>query len=457
MLYFQIGIFMKNQINIASQNSQQVSQDLQNSEVITPPKRKINYWMISSIAMAVLLVIVSAVFFLRFRLQKQMNSQQQVNNELAQSGSGLSSKDEFVNWKIYTDNKYGFEFKYPPEITLENGKDETSGKQYLYLRGYGSLKITPEQQGLGFENPNAEITSQPLMVNGKQVLLGGNIIEKTKIVEKFPKATNTSYIVIIPYPDKRDYSIMANYYFFIFNGIVDKSSEETLDKILSTLTFFDPKEFSVLNPTEITTFKSKHLKLSFRYPSSWGQIDETLRSGTTGKRYDLTFNGNVGGSALGFGSITAGGRTKDFSEGRGGYIADAATGFSSPREFCDSNFGKQGTSCEAINQNIVVQLVIPKYEDVCPPNPGQYWFSKRVWVSLTGQEVDGFMLEYSNFWSKQFVEMTSPNLDCSKTTKEKFEATVSKISEKLKSYTTDQSTKANLDGFDAFVNSIVFN
>lgn len=308
---------------------------------------------------------------------------------------------------------------------------------------------------MGFENPNAEITTQPLLVKGNQVSIGGKNIEKTKIVEKFPKTTTTSYIVIIPYPDNREYSIMTNYYFF--NGTVDRSSEETLDKILSTFTFFDPKEFSVLNPTGITTFKSKYLKLSFRYPSSWGQIEESLRPGTTGKAYNLTFNGDVGGSALGFGSITAGGRTKDFSKGRGGYIADAATGFSSPREFCDLNFGKQGISCETINQNIVVQLVVPKYEDVCPPNPGQYWFSKRVWVNLTGQEVDGFMLEYSNFWSKQFVEMISPDLDCLKTNKEKFEVAVSKITEKIKSGATDQTTKTNIDGFDAFVKSIVLN
>lgn len=428
------------------------------NKIISVIKKKGNITIILTVCLLFVAIIFIGYFYWRARIfesTKKLTNIIPTAQYTSPAISELSSKDEFVNWKIYTDNKYGFEFKYPPDFPLEKRKEESSEKQYLLLTGfYGELKIIPEQQGLGFENPNAEITYQPLLINGKKVSLGGKNIEKIKIFEKFAQTTKTSYAVIIPYPDKREYSIMGKYYFF--NGADDKNNENRIHKILSSFTFFNPGEFSVLNPSGITTFKSKLLTLSFRYPSSWGQVEETIRPGTTGNAYNLTFNGDIGNSALGFGSITAGGRSKDFSEGRGGYIADTARGFSSPQEFCDSYFGKQGASCETINQNIVVQLVVPKYEDVCPPNPGQYGFSKRVWVNLSGQEVDGFMLEYSNFWSKQFTEMSSTDLDCSKT-KEDFEAIVSVITEKLKNRSLDQTTKTNLEGFDTFVKSIVLN
>lgn len=366
------------------------------------------------------------------------------------------AKDLTKDWKIYTNNKYGFEFKYPPNNKLEVREVEGTNKQYISVNnGPDTLAIYPEFFGIGFEDPKIETKNIPLVINGKQLVISEKNIEKIKVTTTYPKATDTFFLVIIPYPFEIDYMVSANYRFL--NGSVNSSSEELFDQILSTFQFFDPGEASVLNPTGITSFSSKYLKLSFRYPSSWGQIEEILKPGTAGKRYDLSFDGNVGGSALGFGSFTAGGRSKDFTEGRGGYIVDAAMGFSSPKEFCDSYLGKQGINCETINQNIVVQLVAPKYEDVCPPNPGQYWFSKRVWINLPGQEVDGFMLEYTNFWSKEFTEMSDPDLECSKTNKEKFEAAVSKIIERLNSGDLDKITKTNINGFDAFVKSITLN
>ncbi len=168
--------------------------------------------------------------------------------------------DPMASWKTYTDSKYGFEFKYPSEEKIEKGVDKSSGQQFLSIGSANSLKITPEQQGLGIENPYAKITTEPLLVNGKQVSLGGHDIEKTKIVEKIPDSTITTFKIIIPYPNKRDYLIMVNY---SFNpGIVDKNIEETFDQILSTFKFLDPNQ---ADPTAGWKMYQGN-KFSFKHP-----------------------------------------------------------------------------------------------------------------------------------------------------------------------------------------------
>lgn len=59
MIYFYLEVKMQNQINMADQNTQQVGQNPVNQPVIEPEKPKINYWMVITILMFLLLVIVS--------------------------------------------------------------------------------------------------------------------------------------------------------------------------------------------------------------------------------------------------------------------------------------------------------------------------------------------------------------------------------------------------------------
>ncbi|MEK7592290.1 MAG: hypothetical protein AAB508_02735 [Patescibacteria group bacterium] len=216
---------------------------LHSSQLATPPVPHPSKRLRLLSGLAILILGIFVGFFGSNLLNPSTNQSALAPTESLKDSSSFSQLtasptptiDPTANWKTYTDSKYGFEFKYPSEEKIENGVDKSSGKQYLLIGSANSLKITPEQQGLGNENPYAKITIEPLLIDGKQVSLGGHDIEKTKIVEQIPDATITTFLIIIPYPDKRDYSIMVNYRFN--PGIVDKNIEETFDQILSTFKF----------------------------------------------------------------------------------------------------------------------------------------------------------------------------------------------------------------------------
>jgi len=76
MLYFFIEIHMENQINVSNQNAQQIGQNPVNQPEQILEKPKINYWMISTIA----LVIILFGFFVWFFLNKTSK-----NSELNQT------------------------------------------------------------------------------------------------------------------------------------------------------------------------------------------------------------------------------------------------------------------------------------------------------------------------------------------------------------------------------------
>ncbi len=95
------------------------------------------------------------------------------------------------------------------------------------------MAIRPEREGVGFENPDVEITEVPLIIDGKQLYIWDKAINKTKLYNKVEKTT--AYIVFIGYPDKRKYSIMIPS-FFIDNS-KNKQLSEYYDRVISTIKF----------------------------------------------------------------------------------------------------------------------------------------------------------------------------------------------------------------------------
>jgi len=145
------------------------------------------------------------------------------------SSTSTTTRD-YLNTYSFSD--FNLSFDYPEETLLEK-VDRIDGFIVTLSNGDSTMTIKPNQVGLGFENPDIEMTQTPLKVNGEQLQLAGTPIEKTKLFNKVKN--ETSYLIIVPYPDQKNYSIMITYSFE--DGIVDTNSDKLFDQVLSTFEF----------------------------------------------------------------------------------------------------------------------------------------------------------------------------------------------------------------------------
>lgn len=105
--------------------------------------------------------------------------------------------------------------------------------------------------------------------------------------------------------------------------------------------------------------RDQALGLSFRYPAAWGRIGRTnLRTSTqSGRAYDLVFDRPPVPPLP-----VAGGRSRDFAEGRGGMLTDFG-GYDKSAPGSLIGLGKDGkcdpafASCERIQSNVVLALL----------------------------------------------------------------------------------------------------
>ncbi len=105
--------------------------------------------------------------------------------------------------------------------------------------------------------------------------------------------------------------------------------------------------------------RDQALGLSFRYPAAWGRIGRTnLRtSAQSGRAYDLVFDRPPVPPLP-----VAGGRSRDFAEGRGGLLTDFG-GYDKSAPGSLIGLGKDGkcdpafASCERIQSNVILALL----------------------------------------------------------------------------------------------------
>ncbi len=129
------------------------------------------------------------------------------------------------------------------------------------------------------------------------------------------------------------------------------------------------------------------LQLEFEYPSEWGVIQTTFREGwKSGYLYEYSFQNEDGNQ---IGGIFAGGRSHDFSEGRGSFITDFK-GFASDYTPC------QGTSaiiCYEIKPGIIFEILASSGTAMCDPGPGHIGYPKAV-VKINlpeNEKINGFV------------------------------------------------------------------
>lgn len=237
---------MENQVSVGDQNTQQIGQNPVNRSEFITEKPKINYVLIGGIVLVCFVIFGFGGYYLGKQsnsipsspspqpTQQTLLNPSPVNDQITVSQS--PSSNITVSWNTYKFVDYPLEFKYPSTIfTLKEKPDpyESNFVIGLYRGDEKIMTIRPEQQGIGFENPDVEITAVPIIVDGKPLVIGGKEIQKTKLYNKVEKTT--AYIVIISYPDQRSYSVMIPSFFD--DNSQNKQLSETFDRIISTIKF----------------------------------------------------------------------------------------------------------------------------------------------------------------------------------------------------------------------------
>jgi len=104
------------------------------------------------------------------------------------------------------------------------------------------------------------------------------------------------------------------------------------------------------------------LQIEFEYPLEWGKITASLqKGGQAGYKYNYQFDKTK--------SIDAGGRSKDFSEGRERFFTDFRGFFGLSKEKrCGDYF--RNLSCGNLNSEVYIYYLFPIAAHVCDPGPG---------------------------------------------------------------------------------------
>ena len=71
----------------------------------------------------IVLILIGGVYFVFSKKDKDI-SMQDTENQNSQSNNSSADQLAMDNWKTYKNNKYGFEFKYPPSLKIGGNDDE---------------------------------------------------------------------------------------------------------------------------------------------------------------------------------------------------------------------------------------------------------------------------------------------------------------------------------------------
>ena len=211
------------------------------------------------------------------------------------------------------------------------------------------------------------------------------------------------------------------------------------------------------------------LNIEFEYPTIWGEIEAVLGTGGyTGYAYFYYFDGKMPGGTE---PLVAGGRSRDFSEGRGWMPTDFAgygdVGIQS-KESCEPR--DLYPLCEEVRPDVAWMIRFPNAKFLCDGFLSTMLYPTfRIEInSPTNPIINGFVFEAPLF-SEQFYGEVESNLypllgldaemrptKCDDESQQAFDAKLKAFLDKLTNKSADNETLKNLDELTHLANSIVF-
>jgi hypothetical protein len=214
------------------------------------------------------------------------------------------------------------------------------------------------------------------------------------------------------------------------------------------------------------------LNIEFEYPTLWGEIEAELRTGGyTGYAYDYYYGGKTISETE---PLVAGGRSMDFSEGRGGMSTDFAgygkTGLQFKTNACASEWTDLFPVCQEVTTGIAWMIRFPNAKYICNSSPGFYTTPVfRIEVDLPNNpKINGFVFEAPLF-SEQFDDEVKSELypllgldsdmiptKCGEINQQAFDSRLKTFIERITNKSTDSETLRNFDELTHLATSIVF-
>jgi hypothetical protein len=211
------------------------------------------------------------------------------------------------------------------------------------------------------------------------------------------------------------------------------------------------------------------LNIEFQYPTIWGEIEAELRTGGyTGYAYFYYFDGKMPGETE---PLVAGGRSRDYSEGRGWMPTDFAgygdVGIQS-KESCEPR--DLYPLCEEVRPDVAWMIRFPNAKFLCDGFLSTMLYpTLRIEInSPTNPTINGFVFEAPLF-SEQFYSEVESDLypllglgaemrptKCDDESQQAFDAKLKVFLDKLTNKSADSETLKNLDELTHLANSIVF-
>lgn len=243
--------------------------------VVTESKRKLVFLFVFVTFLIIALGIIGFLAYQNYQLQQKItqNTTSSVPPETAPTIIPTSVADPTANWKTYTDNTLGFEFKYPNNYNpvtssingqIDNNRIDFEANSASYLSLIKQNLITYDEKNLC--SPNTKV--YPCIH-----ATGSNQKTPVTMIRLGEKSAKSYYVAVAGGPDNDYHIVQTNesplieLRMYISGGGLDQK----FDQILSTLKFLD----QTVNTSNWKTYTNNTFGFLVEYNSTFNPSEST--------------------------------------------------------------------------------------------------------------------------------------------------------------------------------------